>query len=111
MLTLASCIMMCLMGIPLGTEVLVVNADGPPLETVVYGIDLPLDIEGVFEIDSETGNITVGRNGPNRLVISNQQPTQFNFQIFAYFFSAGPNGSRVRTAISPIYIFLNSNSA
>lgn len=88
---------------PSGTEVVVVRARGPLSETVVYGIDLPLGTEGVFEIDSQTGNVTVGGNGSGRLVIRNQQPTQFVFEIFAYFLSSGPSGSRVRPPVTSLH--------
>lgn len=78
-----------------GTEVLAVRARGPLTETVLYGIDLPQRIDEVFEIDSMTGNITVGINGSNQLVIRNRMPTVFSFDVFAYFSSSGLSGSRV----------------
>jgi hypothetical protein len=77
------------------TEVALVRARGPLTETVLYGIDLPQGIDGVFEIDSMTGNITVGANGSSRLVIRNRMPTVFMFDVFAYFSSSGLSGSRV----------------
>ena len=81
-----------------GTEVVSVRARGPLSETVLYGIDLPQRIEGVFEIDAATGNITVGGNGSNQLVIRNGMPTVFSFDVFAYFSSTGLSGSRVSDA-------------
>ena len=55
--------------VPTGTEVLVVHARGSFGETIVFGISLSAADEGVFVIDSSTGNITVGPNGSGRLVI------------------------------------------
>ena len=74
---------------------IVVRARGPLSETVLYGIDQPPGNEGVFEIDSVTGNITVGANGTSRLVVRNGEPTVFSFDVFAYFQSTGLSGSRV----------------
>jgi len=48
---------------------LVVRARGSFGETIVFGISLSAADEGVFVIDSSTGNITVGPNGGGRLVI------------------------------------------
>lgn len=48
---------------------LTVTAQGSPAETIVYGIDLRPDDVGVFTIDPERGDITVGPNGTDRLVI------------------------------------------
>lgn len=62
----------------------------------MYGLDLPEDIEGLFDIDSLTGNITVGLNGSLRLVVRGR-PTEFSFDAFAYFLSSGLSGSRVST--------------
>ncbi len=77
------------------TEVVVVRARGPLSETILYGLDIPPGSEGVFEIDSVTGNVTVGTNGSSRLVVRNGEPTVFAFDVFAYFSSSGPAGSRV----------------
>ena len=52
-----------------GTLVLGVQAQGSLAETIVYGIDLLPSDEGVFVIDSATGDITVGPNGTSRLTI------------------------------------------
>lgn len=79
-----------------GTEVLAVRARGPLTETVLYGIDLPQGIDGLFQIDSMSGNITVGVNGSSRLVVRDGMPTVFSFDVFAYFSSSGLSGSRVR---------------
>ena len=47
----------------------VVRAQGLPQETVVYGLDEEAGLEGVFEIDSDSGEIVIGPNGSNSLVI------------------------------------------
>ena len=73
----------------------VVRAQGSFMETVVYGIDLLMEDEGVFEIDSLSGNITVGVNGSNKIVVRGGIPTVFTFDVFAYFQSSGLSGSRV----------------
>jgi len=52
-----------------GSEVGTVRAQGLPEETVVYGVELAEEWEGVFSIDSESGRITVGPDGPDSLVI------------------------------------------
>ena len=72
-----------------------VQARGPLTETVLYGLDLPEGIEGLFEIDSSTGNITVGLNGSATLVVRDGTSTGFSFDAFAYFSSSGLSGSRV----------------
>ena len=78
-----------------GTEVVVVRARGPLTETILYGIDLPIGSERTFEIDSSTGNITVGFNGSARLVVRGGVPTTLMFDVFAYYQSSGLSGSRV----------------
>lgn len=65
-------------------------------ETILYGIDLPRGSEGLFEIDSMSGNVTVGTNGSSRIVVRNGLPTVFMFDVFAYYMSTGLSGSRVR---------------
>ena len=77
-------------------EVVVVRARGPLSETVLYGIDLPPGSEEVFQINSTSGNITVGLRGPTSLVVRNQMQTIFRLDVFAYYLSSGINGSRVR---------------
>jgi len=78
-----------------GTDVSVVRARGPDTETILYGIDLPVGSEGVFEINSTSGNITVGVNGSARLVVRNGMPTVLMFDVFAYYQSSGLSGVRV----------------
>ena len=52
------------------TEVGTVQALGLPQETVVYGLqEDEEEEEGVFEIGSSSGEITVGPNGTDNLVI------------------------------------------
>ncbi len=61
----------------------------------MYALDLLAETEGLFEINSTSGVVTVGSDGPTRLVIRNQMPTSFQFDVFAYYLSSGLNGSRV----------------
>ena len=66
-------------------------------EIVVYGVDLPSNEQGVFEIDSQTGRLTVGPNGPSRLVIVDNTPLTIVAEVFAYYNSSGSaQESRVR---------------
>ena len=81
----------------IGTTVLNVRARGTGGRVIVYGIDLPSGIEGVFTIDPAVGNITVGPNGTSRLVIRDHNPTIFMFDAFAYYLTSGQNGNRVRS--------------
>lgn len=67
----------------------VVRARGPLTETILYGIDLPAGSDRVFEIDSMSGNVTVGVNGTTRLVVRNGVPTVLTFDVFAYYLSSG----------------------
>ena len=54
----------------IGTEVGLVRAQGLPQETVLYGLEEEREEwEGAFEIDTISGEITVGPNGSNILVI------------------------------------------
>ena len=46
-----------------------VRAQGLPQETVLYGLEEEGDEEGAFEIDASSGEIRVGPNGPDLLVI------------------------------------------
>lgn len=52
-----------------GTLVLTVRAQGSAAETILYGIELPSAAAGVFVADLNSGDITVGPNGTDRLVI------------------------------------------
>lgn len=45
------------------------RAQGLPQETVVYGLVLDEEWEGTFEVDASSGEITVGLNGSDTLVI------------------------------------------
>jgi hypothetical protein len=73
-----------------------VRAQGLPQETVLYGVeDLGDEWEGAFEIGSSSGEIAVGPNGANILVI-NGALLSIRFGVFAYYESAGLNGNRVR---------------
>ncbi|CAI7993589.1 Cadherin-99C [Geodia barretti] len=77
-----------------GTEVGLVRAQGLPQETVLYGVeDLGDEWEGAFEIGSSSGEIAVGPNGVNILVISGA-PLSIRFGVFAYYESAGLHGNR-----------------
>ena len=82
-----------------------VRARGPAGQTILYGLDLPLGTERIFEIDPVMGNITVGPNGPSRLVIRDHNPTVFTFDAYAYYLLSGPTGDRVRF----YYIRLSKN--
>ena len=48
---------------------LAVRAQGSAAETILYGIELPSTDAGVFVADMSSGDITVGPNGTDRLVI------------------------------------------
>ena len=82
-----------------GTSVLNVRARASGGQTIVYGLDIPSGGEGVFAINSTTGNITVGLNGTSALVIQDHNPTMFTFDAYAYYLQSGPSGARVRTII------------
>ena len=71
------------------------RAQGTAGRTIEYGLDLPLGDEGVFTIDPVTGNLTVGPNGTDRLVIRDHNPTTFVFDAYAFYSQAGPR-ERVR---------------
>ncbi len=58
-------------------------------ETIVYGVDLPSSDQGVFEINSVTGQLTVGPNGPERLTIVDKTPVTILAEVFAYYNSSG----------------------
>ena len=78
---------------------LTVRARGTGDRAIAYGIDLPSGSEGVFSIDTVTGNITVGANGTSRLVIRDHNPIVFMFDTFAYYLQSGPSGNRVKSLI------------
>ena len=46
-----------------------VRAQGSAAETILYGIELPSTAAVVFVVDLNSGDITVGPNGTDRLVI------------------------------------------
>lgn len=69
-------------------------------QTIVYGLDVPSGAEGVFTINSMTGNITVGPNGTSALIIRDHNPTIFTFDAYAYYLQSGPSGDRVRTVMA-----------
>ena len=53
-----------------GTEVGLVRAHGLPQETIIYGLEEDREEwEGVFDIDTSSGELSVGANGPNILII------------------------------------------
>lgn len=58
-------------------------------ETIVYGVDLPSNSLGVFEMNSVTGQLTVGPNGMERLRIVDNTPVTFLAEVFAYYNSSG----------------------
>lgn len=79
-----------------GTSVLNVRARATAGQTIVYGLDILSEDEGVFAVDSVTGNITVGPNGTSALVIQDHNPTIFTFDAYAYYLQSGPSGDRVQ---------------
>ena len=81
---------------PTGTLVLNVQARASAGQSIVYGLELPSGAEGVFQVDPQFGNITVGPDGPSMLVIRNHIQTTFVFQAFAYYNLSGLSGDRVR---------------
>ena len=68
---------------------------------------MPTGTEGVFVIDSMTGNITVGPNGTSRLVIRDHNPTIFTFDAFAFYLESGPTADRVHTRVVTMYSFID----
>ena len=60
---------------------LIVRAQGSPAETIVYGIALLPSDAGVFVIDTNSGEITVGPNGTSRLVIQVNCCRAYNYRI------------------------------
>lgn len=67
-----------------------VRARATGSQTIVYGLEVAVGDEGVFVIDSMTGNITVGPNATSRLIIHDHNPTVFVFDAFAYYLESGP---------------------
>ncbi len=66
-------------------------------ETVVYGVDLSSNDQGVFVMNSQTGQLTVGTNGPERLAIVDKTPVMILAEVFAYYNSSGSaEANRVR---------------
>jgi len=73
----------------IGDLVIATQARGLGGETVVYGLELPSTAEGVFTINSLNGELTVGPNGPDRLVIVDNTPVLIVAEVFAYYNSSG----------------------
>ena len=71
-----------------GTEVGLVRAQGLPHETVLYGLEVQRDEwEGAFEIDTSSGEITVGPNGSEILVIVRTLLTKDNLLLpYSYWY-------------------------
>lgn len=85
---------------PSGDLVIATMARGLGGETVVYGVDLPSNAQGVFEMNPQTGRLTVGPNGPSRLVITDKTPVVILAEVFAYYNSSGPaQANRVRQCV------------
>ena len=93
-------------------EVGLVRAQGLPQKTVLYGLEE--EWEGEFEIGNNSGEITVGPNGPDLLIIvcvetlttlqhslskliQDGESLSVSFNVYAYYESTGPNGNRVYT--------------
>jgi hypothetical protein len=90
-----------------GTEVGLVRAQGLPHETVLYGLEVQRDEwEGAFEIDTSSGEITVGPNGSEILVIDGV-PLSITFQVFAYY--EGSYGNRSNLSVTVEVADVNSS--
>ncbi len=66
----------------------------------MYGVDLPSNALGVFEMNSVTGQLTVGPSGTERLTIVDNTPVTFLAEVFAYYNSSGATeANRVRHTV------------
>ena len=74
---------------PAGDEVLSTRARGLADETIIYGLDLPTNDQGALVVDSLTGLLTVGPNGPGRLVIRDNTPVIIQAEVYAFYNSSG----------------------
>ena len=59
------------------------RAQGPPQETVLYGLENAGEWEGAFEIGASFGEIAVGPSGPDLLVIVRSLLTRGDFHCFS----------------------------
>lgn len=65
------------------------RARGLGNETVIYGLDLSSNDQGALVVDSLTGLLSVGPNGPDRLVIRDNTPVVIQADVYAFYNSSG----------------------